>query len=110
MGASPGRPSRKSNQPGIAALVVSQRSRPLIGSSMGISLPGSGVPALLVVRPRRRKRVHLRLRVEDPGVECSEGCEKIHGGVDQHVYAYQGLLTRPKRTQRFNTLVEAFCL
>jgi len=30
--------------------------------------------------------------------------------VDHHVYAYQGLLTRLERTQRFNTFVEAFCL
>src|SRR5215831_1444582 len=81
--------------------------RPLVSCRRIWSLIGSlmpyrplGLPAVLVVRQLRLKRVHLRLRVEEPGFECAEGGEKIHGGVDQHFYPDRGVLTLPQVAQR----------
>ena len=56
----------------------------------------SGLPAVLVVRQLRLQTVHLRLHVEDPGCECSECFEKIHGGVDRFVALAERILADRK--------------
>src|SRR2546428_6455092 len=81
------------------------------GSVSGMCvLSCSGVPAVLVVRHLRLQGVHIRLHVEDPGFECSEGLEQIHGGVDEHFCPDRGVLTLPQVTQRCHAVPDALRL
>jgi hypothetical protein len=72
--------------------------------------PPLDLPAVLVVRHLCLQRVHLRLHVEDPSFEFSEGLEQISGGVDEQLYPDQGILTLPELAQRFDTRPKAFGL
>src|SRR5712671_5638632 len=71
---------------------------------------GSGLLAVRVVPHLRLKRVHLRLHVEDPGVEGSEGLEHIHDGVDEHFYPYRGILALPQLAQGGHAVPDALRL
>ncbi|HSX81241.1 MAG TPA: hypothetical protein VLQ80_22065, partial [Candidatus Saccharimonadia bacterium] len=71
---------------------------------------GSGLLAVRALRHLRLKRVHLRLHVEDPGVEGSEGLEQIHDGIDEHFYPDRGVLALPQLAQGGHAVPDALRL
>src|SRR5438128_1068303 len=79
-------------------------------SNMSLQSYRSGLPAVLVVRHLRLQGVHIRLHVEDPGFECSEGLEQIHGGVDEHFCPDRSVLTLPQVAQRCHAFPDALRL